>query len=100
MDVEMVILRLLHIFTGVFWAGGVFYLAFFVLPAINAIGPDGSRFMQQLTRTKKMPTLLLASGGLVFLVGLRMMDKVSGHFMWSWISSPFGIGITIGSLAA
>ena len=37
----IVVLRLLHIFAGVFWAGAVFMLTRFVMPAVAASGPEG-----------------------------------------------------------
>ena len=100
MNPEMLTLRLLHIFTGVFWAGGVFYLAFFIFPAVNAMGPDGGKFMQQLSRTKKMPTVMSALGIVNVLAGFRMMQIVSGNFQGAWFQSNFGIAITIGSVLA
>ena len=33
------ILRILHIVTGVFWAGTVFFIVSFLLPAMGKIGP-------------------------------------------------------------
>ena len=100
MNTEILILRLFHIFTGVFWAGGVFYLAFFIFPAVNAMGPDGGKFMQQLSRTKKMPTIMTAMGLLNVLAGIRMMQIVSGNFQAAWFQSGMGLAITIGSIAA
>ena len=97
MTPEIIVLRLLHIFTGVFWAGGVFYLAFFVMPAINALGPDGGKFMQQLSRTKKMPTFMSITGIVNVLVGFRLMLI---DFQWNWFQSNFSTAITIGAITA
>ncbi len=99
MSAELISLRLLHIFTGVFWAGGVFYLAFFIFPAVNSMGPDGGKFMQQLSRTKRMPTVMSIMGIINVLAGLRLMQIMSGNFQSAWFSSNFGIAITIGALA-
>ena len=97
---EILILRLLHIFSGVFWAGGVFYLAFFIFPAVNALGPDGGKFMQQLSRTRNMPMIMTINGLITILAGLRMMQIMSGNFQASWFQSGMGLAITIGSVAA
>lgn len=100
MNTEILVLRLLHIFTGVFWAGGVFYLAFFIFPAVNAMGPDGGKFMQQLSRTKKMPAVMSTMGLVNVIVGVRLTQIISGNFQMAWFQSNFGIAITIGALAA
>ena len=100
MNSEMLVLRLLHIFTGVFWAGGVFYLAFFIFPAVNALGPDGGKFMQQLTRTRNMPNMMSIAGLINILAGLRMMQILSGNFKAAWFGSNLGLAITIGAVAA
>jgi len=100
MNPEIIILRLLHIFAGVFWAGGAFYLAFFIFPAINALGPDGGKFMQQLSRTKKMPTFMSTLGVINVITGLRMIQIDSGNFQSSWFQDNFGLAITLGAVAA
>ena len=100
MSPEIVTLRLLHIFTGVFWAGGVFYMAFFIFPAVNALGPEGGKFMQQLSRTRNMPTMMSIAGLINILAGIRMMQIMSGNFQAAWFGSHFGLGITIGAVAA
>ena len=97
---EILVLRLLHIFSGVFWAGGIFYLAFFIFPAVNALGPDGGKFMQQLSRTKNMPMVMTINGLITVLAGLRMMQIDSSDFQAEWFESGMGLAITIGSVAA
>src|SRR3954471_21083953 len=47
----LLILRLLHIGCGITWAGTVIFVAFFLDPAVKSVGPDGTRFMQQLVKT-------------------------------------------------
>ena len=41
----MLLFRLLHIFAGVLWVGGVVLIALFVQPTVRAIGPAGGQFM-------------------------------------------------------
>src|ERR1700752_2038934 len=100
MNTEILVLRLLHIFSGVFWAGGVFYLAFFVFPAVNAMGPDGGKFMQQLSRTRNMPMIMTINGIITVLAGLRLLQIDSGNVQATWFQSGMGLVITIGAVAA
>ena len=98
MSPEIVTLRLLHIFTGVFWAGGVFYLAFFIFPAIKALGADGGKFMQQLSRTKNMPAVMSLMGIINVLSGFRLIMIMSGNFQSAWFLTNMGMAITIGAV--
>jgi uncharacterized membrane protein len=97
---ELLILRVLHIFSGVFWAGSVIYVAAFIFPALKTSGPDGARFMQNLMRTNRLPLWLSLAPIVNVLVGLRLMDVDSGHFSSAWISSPYGMTLFIGGIIA
>ena len=39
MDVLMIVLRLIHIGTAVFWGGSAFFMVSFLTPAVQAAGP-------------------------------------------------------------
>jgi len=45
----IIIMRLIHILSGVAWAGGAFMLAGFVTPAAQKSGPSGGQVMQQMS---------------------------------------------------
>jgi hypothetical protein len=97
---ELLILRVLHILSGVFWAGSVIYLAAFVLPAVKTSGADGSRFMQNLMRTNKLPVWFAIAPIVNVLVGLRLLDILSNHFSAVWLSSAYGFTLFIGGMIA
>jgi len=97
---EIETLRLLHIGTGVFWAGAVIYLAAFIMPAVNALGPDGGKFMQQLSRTNKLPMWMMVLSTLNILTGFRLFWIMSHGFQGEWITSNMGMGYTIGGVLA
>jgi uncharacterized membrane protein len=46
-------LRVLHIITGVFWAGTMFFLVSFLMPAFRAVGPDAAKVFAEL-RARRM----------------------------------------------
>ncbi|MBM4195012.1 MAG: hypothetical protein FJ202_11630 [Gemmatimonadetes bacterium] len=48
-----VFLRALHIVTGVFWAGTIFFTISFLMPAIKDVGPDGAKVFGAL-RARRM----------------------------------------------
>ena len=95
----MIILRLVHIGCGVFWAGGVLFLNFIVGPAIAAAGPDGARVMQELHRRHYFDKILTVAL-LTILSGLELMRRDSAGFQGAWFHSSFGIGLSTGMLGA
>jgi uncharacterized membrane protein len=95
---ELFVLRLLHIFSGVFWAGAVIYMASFVIPASADAGPAGGQFMQKLM-ARKVPVWMMVASIVNVLAGFRLMWILSG-FRGSWFTSPDGMSLTIGGAAA
>jgi len=100
MDIYLFILRLVHILAGVFWAGGLFTLAMFILPSINSSMPEGGKVMQRMMAGYHFPVYMLTAGGLTVLSGILMYAKLSLGFSMQWIGSAHGICLTIGGLAA
>lgn len=95
----IVVLRLLHIFAGVFWAGAIFTLARFVLPAVAATGPAGQQFMRQLTMVQGLTKTMMLAGVTAVLAGLWLMGIDSAWFQPSWMGSSMGIVFSIGGLS-
>ncbi len=96
----LILLRLVHVVSAIFWAGSVMYLALFILPAVRALGPDGGKFMQQLSNTNKMPTVMTIAGTLTVLAGLLLIERLSGGFEGAWFGTPHGIVISTGATLA
>src|SRR5438874_1607809 len=99
MDIVMIVLRLIHILTGVFWVGGSFMLMSYVVPAANAAGPAGGQFMQRFMQGNAQRAILSA-GGLNVLAGVLLYLRDSAGLQLSWITSPVGLTFTVGALAA
>lgn len=95
----ILIMRLVHIISGVTWAGGAFMLTTIVTPAVQASGPAGGQVMQQITGPRKLSGYLTAVAILTTLSGLYLFDVRSNHFNMEWISSSAGIMLSIGALA-
>jgi hypothetical protein len=89
----ILILRILHIFLGVFWAGSGIFLALFLGPAVKAVGPDGGKVMGRISMSK-WPIAISVSAVLTVLAGFAL------YFInWGQASStPSGIGFSIGGL--
>ncbi len=97
MDPYMIILRIVHFFSGVFWLGTVFFFATFLLPRVKLAGPIGGQFMQRLSAPPLTETISL-SGILVVLSGVLLYWRDSGGFQAAWIRTPTGLAFTIGAL--
>jgi uncharacterized membrane protein len=54
MDVWIIILRVLHVGGGLFWAGAGLSATWFVQPAARAAGPQGGEFMKRLMGDSKL----------------------------------------------
>ncbi len=100
MDTYLVFLRLLHIGSGAFWAGTAIYLAAFVLPAAKALGPDGGKFMQQLSMTNNLPLVIFVNSTINILSGILLIWYMSDGFQNNWMGTHMGITLSIGGTVA
>ena len=101
----VIILRLIHIVVGVFWVGGILFIALFLSPSVRAIGSAAGPVMQQLVDVRKLPIAMMASAILTILsgVGLFWNDSVgfkSDAWMHSGPGMTYSIGGTLAILAA
>jgi len=98
MSLLMIILRIIHIFCGVFWVGFAVFNFVFLQPAIKATGAEGQTFIQYLSqKTRLMPTVYIAAT-LTFISGLAMFWPMAVS-MPSTLHSGYGMMISVGALA-
>jgi len=97
MDILMIVLRLIHIFTAVFWGGTAFFMVSFLTPAVQAAGPEGGKVMQRLVLSS-FPKALPGIATLAVLSGLWMYWLKSGNLQLAWIMTPAGLGFTFGGV--
>ena len=95
----LLILRLLHIVFGVFWAGSAIYFALFIIPALKASGPEGVKFMQQLGKTG-FPVVIMVSAMITIVAGILLIWKLSGGFQPIWFSTMYSKVLTTGGALA
>lgn len=97
MDIYMIVLRIIHIASAVFWGGTTFFFVSFLEPAVRKSGPEGGKVMQTLSAGRypvAFPVIVL----LTVVSGLLMYWRDSGGFKLVWITSSFGLGITFGAV--
>ena len=100
-DAYLVLLRIVHIATGVIWVGSLFVVVVFVQPSAATLGPAGAPFMSELRRRRFVDVVFIDA---VFTV-------IAGAFLYwhdwhlfptfgDWIGSSFGRALTVGALLA
>ena len=72
MDFVLLILRLTHIFAGVFWVGATLAMNFYVGPAAIATGEAGGQVMEHLMTRARFSTRMTVAGILTVLAGYSM----------------------------
>jgi hypothetical protein len=73
----VILLRVVDIFSGAFWAGGTFFLVGAISPAVRFAGPDGGRGMQHVARQGRMSRVQAIAAGLTMLAGLLLYWRTS-----------------------
>lgn len=100
MDVYPWVLRVLHVASGVWWAGATWTLAGFLTPAVKEIGQPGQEMMKELVQKRRLSDYLGIAGSISVVTGLLLYWRVSSGLHPSWILSGRGLSLTIGGLAA
>ena len=90
MDVEMVVLRLLHIVFGVFWMGTMLFLVLILEPRLRALGPE-IQWPAMRAISKVMGPALGISGFITIAAGMAMYFRLSRGSLdrlfadgWAW----------------
>ncbi len=91
------VLRLLHVGGGVFWAGATFVFAGFIEPTAGAAGQDGARFMQRLAGGR-YPHAMMGAGSVTVLAGIALLWIDSGGFQPGFMGSGLGVTLSIGGV--
>jgi hypothetical protein len=99
MDWLMILLRIVHIGSAMAWFGGAIFGAFFISPTAKALGKDAQAFMDHLLTRRRMGVFFPVVAGLTILSGAALYWRDSGGLQLAWITTPTGLGFSIGALA-
>jgi len=97
MNYLVIILRLLHIISGVLWVGAGLVMFFFVGPTLGATAEAGQKFAQHLMTQTRFTAIVTASAILTVLAGFFLYWIDSGGLTSAWIHSGAGLGFGIGA---
>lgn len=95
-----IVLRILHIASGIFWVGTAWFFFGWVEPTSKAIGPAAGPFLHHIVAQRRITRALVGASTLNVAAGAILYWRDSGGLNGAWIGSPTGIGFTIGGLAA
>lgn len=98
MDTLRIVLRVIHIFGGIFWVGFAFFNVGFLQPTVKATGAEGQKTMQYLTQKTRLLSTVYATATLTLLSGLFMYWILFG-FRLSALLSGYGAALTLGAIA-
>lgn len=99
MELYPLILRILHIGAGVFWAGATWTLAGFLTPAVKATGASGQEVIGQISGRLRLSDILGVAAVTNAVSGLLLYWRLSSGLNSNWLASGPGIGLTVGALA-
>jgi uncharacterized membrane protein len=97
MTFVVIILRIIHIFSGVYWVGVAFLNIIFLQPAVLATGAEGQKFMRHLMQQTRLASATYATATLTFLSGFFLYWIISG-LREGFLSSGYGLVLTTGSI--
>ena len=100
MDIFLLLLRLVHILSGVLWVGGALMMNFFIVPTIGATAQAGKQFAGHLMTRTRLSMTLTISAILTVLAGWFLYWHDSQGFTSMWMSAGSGIGYGIGAVSA
>ena len=85
-----IVLRLIHILGGVYWAGTIFFFVTFLEPSLRALGPDGGKVLIEFFERGHLE-LLPAVAVVTMLSGSWLLWIVSAGFDSAWMGSRVGM---------
>ncbi len=100
MNYLVIVLRLIHIVSGVFWVGASLVTAFFITPTVAATGESGQKVMAHLVNKARISFRIAISAILTVLAGGWLYWIDSQGFTSSWRSSGPGLGFGLGGTLA
>ena len=96
----VILLRLIHIISGVFWVGGGLVFFFFIGPTLGATAEAGQKFVQHLMTQTRFTAVVTVSAILTVLAGATLYWIDSDGLSSAWMHSGAGLGFGIGAFFA
>lgn len=95
----LLLMRLLHILSGIFWVGTMMFSTAFLMPAFKDAGPDGAKVGAALAKRRFMVVMPIAAL-VTILSGLWLFWRVSGGFQETFMQSHMAKALSFGAACA
>lgn len=95
MNFLVILLRTLHIVSGVFWVGAALMLTFFIGPTVAATRENGQGFMRHFMGQTRFNLAMWASAITAVVAGAILYWLDSDGFTSAWMRSGPGIGFGV-----
>jgi len=99
MEVYIIVLRILHIFAGIFWVGAALLTTFALIPMVKSVGGEGHKAMHLFLSKSRFPFFMPVTALVTTVAGLLLYERSSGGFDADWMRSANGIVLSIGVVA-
>ena len=98
----MLVFRIVHIVSGIFWVGSAFFVSVFLEPTIEAVGPAGGPVMSHLMEKRKVGVIITGIAAFTVIGGLFLYwrDWHAYPSFGVWIGFAFGRVLTVGAVCA
>ena len=99
MNTELIVLRILHILAGVFWAGAAVYLALVLEPKLRELGAEVERDV--LRSVSKLNSLWITLSAVITIIaGFALISRTPGRSFDDLFINGWGTAIGIGLIAS
>ena len=99
-EMDVLVLRLIHIGAGAFWVGAVFTLFLFVQPAAVAVGSDATKFTYQLLHYRRLPVVIVGAAAVTVLAGIWLLVITSNGLDSDLLFATSRLGYSVGGVVA
>lgn len=100
MNVLVIVLRILHIGSGVFWVGASLVTGVYISPALTVTGDAGQKVLAYLITKARFSTAITVAAVLTVLAGGTLYWIDSQGLTSKWTFSGPGLGFALGGIAA
>ena len=99
MNIEFIILRILHIVFGVFWAGSAIFLASILEPRLKLMGPAVQGAVMRALMPVMIPAMLFSATVTIF-AGIALALRLRGGELDSFLNTGWGLMILVGFITS
>jgi hypothetical protein len=98
----MLVFRFLHIVSGALWVGSAFLFVGIIGPSAAEVGPSAGPLFHVAVKKRKVAKVITGFGAVTVLAGWALwLRDMSGYpSLGDWLSSRFGLVLTIGGTLA